>query len=78
MKTDILPLPEAALGREYTIESVNDGKLLAEDLRGYGLIPGAGIKPLFASPSGDPCAYEIMGTVIALRNDDSKYIKVMA
>ena len=41
-----------------------------------GLIKGTKIIPLFVSPSGDPTAYEIRKTLIALRKEDSKLINL--
>ena len=76
MKKTFFPLSEAVLGKEYIIKSVADGKMLSKKLRGYGLHPGTKIKLLFASPSGNPCAYEILGTAIALRYEDSKNIYI--
>ena len=62
----------ASAGMEYVIEHVNEGKTGALNLRGYGIFPGSSIRPVFKSPAGDPVAYEIMGTVLALRLKDSE------
>ncbi|MCL2860051.1 MAG: ferrous iron transport protein A [Oscillospiraceae bacterium] len=42
-----------------------------------GIIKGTKIRPIFKSPLGDPTAYEIRKTVIALREEDSEKIKVL-
>jgi len=42
-----------------------------------GIIKNTKIKSLFKSPSGDPTAYEIRGSIIALRKEDSKKIEVL-
>lgn len=39
-----------------------------------GLITGTKITPVFISPSGDPTAFEIRGSVIAIRVEDTKLI----
>jgi len=39
-----------------------------------GLIKGTKIVPVFKSPSGDPTAFEIRKTLIALRKEDSSNI----
>lgn len=39
-----------------------------------GIIPDTEIKPLFKSPFGDPVAFLIRGTVIALRLSDCQTI----
>ena len=41
-----------------------------------GIIEGTEIKPLYKSPSGNPTAYQVRGTVIALRSDISGKIMV--
>lgn len=41
-----------------------------------GIIKGTLIKPLFRSPFSDPTAYEINNTVIAIRNEDARMIKI--
>lgn len=76
MKSEFIPLPEMLPGREYIIKHINNEKNCAHKFKGYGLLPGTKIKFLFSSPSKDPRAYEIMGTVIALRAEDSKNIFV--
>lgn len=34
------------------------------------------VKKILTSPKGDPIAYRIRGTTIALRNNDAKYVEV--
>lgn len=41
-----------------------------------GLIKGTNIKPVLVSPSGDPRAFEFRGSLIAIREEDSKNIKI--
>lgn len=41
-----------------------------------GIIPDTPIKAVLRSPSGDPVAYEIRGTLIAIREEDSKMIEI--
>lgn len=41
-----------------------------------GFYPGTPIKRVLTSPKGDPRAYKIRGTTIALRNSDAQYIFV--
>ena len=74
MKTDLIPLSEAVPGTEYIIDHIKNCTLCNKNLKGYGIIPKEKIKLLFASPSGDPYAYEVLGAVIALRREDSQNI----
>ena len=39
-----------------------------------GFLPGAEVKMLFAAASGDPIAYQVRGSVIALRGNDAAKI----
>ncbi|ACL69033.1 FeoA family protein [Halothermothrix orenii] len=41
-----------------------------------GLIPGTTVEPRRRSPSGDPTAYLIRGTVLALRKEETDLVKV--
>ena len=45
-------------------------------LQELGLIPGTHIRCLFRSYSGDPCAFLVRGTVLALRRCDSDRIHI--
>ncbi len=49
---------------------------LKKRLADLGLVENSIIKKIYISPFGDPCAYLIMGSVIALRNSDCKNIIV--
>ena len=42
-----------------------------------GIIEGTKIKPVLKSPLGDPTAYEVRGSIISLREEDSKKIEVI-
>ncbi len=41
-----------------------------------GFIRGTTIKKIFESPFGDPCAYLVRGSVIALRNINAEKIHI--
>lgn len=56
------------------VKAVNCPRVLRQRLAELGLIKGTTIRMLFQSPSKDPKAYLIRGAVIALRNEDTKYI----
>ena len=78
MIADFIPLSDATPGEIYTIHSISERETHTKNLNIYGLMPGAKIKMLFASPFGDPRAYEILGAVIALRTSDSRHINLYA
>ena len=50
----------------------NDG--VKRRLLDLGLIKGTKITPIFVSPSGDPTAFEVRGSVIAIRVEDTMLI----
>ena len=49
---------------------------LRRRLLDLGLVHGTKVKAIFKSPIGNPIAYEVRGTTIALRNEDSKLINI--
>lgn len=77
MNFTIISLSDAVYDSEYMIHSVDHISSAVSGLRGYGIFPGSKIKKLFSSPAGTLSAYEIMGTVIALRNETSENISVV-
>ena len=76
MNRDYIPLTAALPGKEYTIKYINNGETRSSALKGYGVFPGTKITMLFSGPLKTPFAYEIMGTVIALRYDDAANIYI--
>ena len=69
MTLNELKLNETAFIKELSCSAAVKRRLL--DL---GLIEGTKITPIFVSPSGDPTAFEIRGSVIAIRIEDTKLI----
>ncbi len=66
-----LPLKKGAYISSVNIEG--DAKRRLIDL---GFSSGIYIVPVFKSPLGDPVAYSVMGSIIALRDDVSSQIMV--
>lgn len=59
------------------VSNINcDSKHLKRRFSDLGIIKDTKIKPVFKSISGDPIAYEIRGSVIAIRNEDAKNIEI--
>lgn len=50
---------------------------LRRRLQDLGFVPGAMVECLGQSPLGDPCAYRVRGTVIALRSSDADVIQIL-
>jgi ferrous iron transport protein A len=43
-----------------------------------GILPGTVVENVMRSPLGDPIAYQIRGSIVALRSDQAKLIRVEA
>jgi Fe2+ transport system protein FeoA len=41
-----------------------------------GIVPGTVVEPEMSSPGGDPIAYRVRGTLIALRREQADLIRV--
>lgn len=67
-------LSELPLNTVGVIDKLNCNGNIKRRMLDLGLISGTKIKPIFKSPSGDPVAYEIRKTLIAIRKEDSQYI----
>ena len=50
--------------------------IIRRRLLDLGIVNGTKITSLFKSPSGDPVAFDIRGSTIALRKEDSCKIKI--
>lgn len=59
------------------IQSLNCNPKLHRRFLDLGIIPGTKITPVYSSIFNDPTAYEVRGTIIAIRNEDSKNINVL-
>ena len=66
-----LPLYSTAIVKELHCSGITKRRLL--DL---GMIPGTEIVPVLKSPSGDPTAFEIRKTIIALRKEDCELVEL--
>lgn len=70
---ELISLNDVVINREYIID-----KVLVDDKRFYnlGFIENSKIKALYKSPFGNPTAYFVKGSIVAIRNDDAKLIIV--
>lgn len=73
----IISLNNLKINETATIDNIDNKSNLKRRLEDLGFIKGSKIKCEFSSPFKDPIAYLIKGSLIALRKDDSKYIKVI-
>lgn len=72
----IIPLYHLQIGQKCKVKFLISEGLMRRRLLDLGVIPGAIIESLQASPSGDPIAYLIKGAVIALRSETASMVLV--
>lgn len=63
-------------GQTAVVDYLNSDESIRRRLLDMGIIEGTKLECLFKSPFGDPTAFFVRGTVIALRKDVSKKIFV--
>lgn len=77
LKTVFIPLSETKINRSYKIFRAKiENEMTMRRILDLGIVRGSEIKPLHKSPMGNLTAYLIKGTVIALRDSDTKNILV--
>ena len=70
-KTDLASLKP---GESFVVEQVGGEMGMRRRLMDLGMIAGTKVTCLGKSPAGDPAAYLIRGTVIALRKKDANAV----
>lgn len=69
-------LSQLPLNQNGKIEKIECNEGIKRRLLDLGLVKGTNIVPILVSPSGDPRAFLVRGTIIAIREDDAKNIKI--
>lgn len=72
----ITSLNKLPLGTSAKILDVNCSSNVKRRFLDLGFIKNTNITPVLKSPSGDPVAFEIRGTTIAIREEETKLIDV--
>lgn len=72
----MIPLSRLPIDREARILSLSAEEPLQSRLLDLGFVPGGMVRPLYAAPLGDPRAYLVCETVIALRQRDAATVAV--
>jgi ferrous iron transport protein A len=70
-----IALSELAIGASCYVASVELKGLLRRRVLDLGMVPGTPIRCVRKSPAGDPIAYAVRGSTIALRIDDARLIR---
>ena len=69
-------LDALSIGENAVIEQLDVPQEMAVRLQALGFIPGGSVQVVHESPWGDPVAYLVCGTVIALRRRNARQIEV--
>ena len=71
----IIPLSDLPNGQSATIQHVMSTGAMYERLCDLGFTPGSSVVCLFSSIFGNPRAYRIKQTIIALRQEDAVHVE---
>ncbi|MFR8104344.1 MAG: FeoA family protein [Clostridia bacterium] len=69
-------LNEIKIGEKVKVEELKCDNTIRRRMLDLGIVKGTDMLPVLKSPSGDPTAYEVRGSIIALRKEDAQQIKV--
>ncbi len=69
-------LNELPLNTKGYIKKLNCHGNIRRRLLDLGFVEGASITPVLISPSQDPRAFSIRGTLIAIRKEDANFINI--
>lgn len=69
-------LNELPINCRGKVEKLNCDGNIRRRMLDLGIIKGTNIIPVLKSPFGDPIAFEIRGSIIALRSEISELIEV--
>lgn len=74
-KSNVIKLFEGKIGDAIRITHLNIDGVMRRRLLDLGFVPGAIVEVLRKSPLGDPIAFRVSQTSIALRKEESVRIK---
>ena len=69
-------LAELKVGERARVVRLLVKGLARRRLLDLGLLPGTEVKAILKGPLGDPTAYDIRGSILALRSEDALKIEV--
>lgn len=74
MAATCIPLSEAKTGSQLFLTRIDVQGILRRRLLDLGFVPQNTVKVLQRSPLGDPIAFRVNNTIIALRKEESSLI----
>lgn len=69
-------LAQLRVGQSARVTAVSLNGAKRTRMQELGFLPGACVTALLESPFGDPVAYGVLDTVIALRRSDARQIEI--
>lgn len=69
-------LSELPLNENGIIKEINCDYKIKRRLLDLGLVRGTKIKPVLVSPSKDPRAFSVRGSIIAIRKEEAEKIEI--
>lgn len=76
MEMNVINLSELPLNKYGIINDVECEGNVKRRLLDLGLVKGTKIMPVLVSPSKDPRAFAVRGSIIAIRKEDAEKIKL--
>ena len=76
MESEVLNLSQLPLNKNGIINQIKCDEDIKRRLLDLGLVKGTNIIPVLVSPSKDPRAFFIRGSIIAIREEDAKLIEI--
>ncbi len=71
-----MTLDTCAPNETYTIQSIGGSPSQRHHLHHLGFLEGTNVRCVFTAPCGDPIAFEVQGSVFALRKEQLRNITV--
>jgi len=76
MPKTLIPLAQLPIGKHGRVHKLMTTGQVRKRMLDLGFVTDTIVEALYTSPLGDPIAYEIRGTVIALRSEEASTIWV--
>jgi ferrous iron transport protein A len=76
MNKTTMTLDRLRNGQRATVVSVKSRGLERRRLMDLGILPGTAVRVEMGNPLGDPIAYHVRGSVIALRNSQARNVEI--
>lgn len=73
-----MTLDQIGIGLTATVTHLHSIDAERRRLLDLGILPGTVIETVMRSPLGDPMAYRVRGSVVALRHEQARMIEVQA